>query len=274
MQKLTLNEIKFKKNCNVCNMEFLPKLNSYGIYCSLSCSSTAYAKISAQKALDRKILAIANYNLNPQKCKLCTANINYEKFKNRNIFCNSSCAATYNNSSQHAKISRKYGPARKIIIKKCAKSITKTKLFCKIDYKLCTKTNEYYINKDSKGRCIRSSPFIKTIKEKYYSDCRFRFNVYHYPEEFDINLLQKNGWYTCPGKKRKNLPLNVNGVSRDHLISISYGFENNISADIIAHPANCKLILQVDNIKKHKKCDITIDELIEKIDLWNKKYNN
>lgn len=98
-------------------------------------------------------------------------------------------------------------------------------------------------------------------------DCRFNFNLSDFKEEFDFSLIKKYGWY-----KPKNRGDNLGGVSRDHMISIVEGFEKKISPKIISHPANCKLMVHNDNIRKYKNSSITIDELLERIDKWNKKY--
>ena len=85
-------------------------------------------------------------------------------------------------------------------------------------------------------------------------------------------LIKEFGWYTCPGKKRKHQPKNISGVSRDHIISVSYGFANNIDPTVLSHPANCKIMIHSDNKIKHNKCDITLDQLLIKIKVWEQKY--
>lgn len=99
----------------------------------------------------------------------------------------------------------------------------------------------------------------------YYSYCLFRFNVYKYPDYFDLSLIEKNGWYS----PRKN----TKGVSRDHIISANYGFINDVDPSIIRHPANCCLMLHLDNTKKNVKCGMTLEELKEKIKIFDRKYN-
>jgi hypothetical protein len=88
-----------------------------------------------------------------------------------------------------------------------------------------------------------------------------------YPEEFDFSLIEKYGWY-----KAKNRGNNLNGVSRDHIVSIRWGFENGVDARFIKHPANCQLLVHNDNVSKGKKESISQQDLIEKINTWNKKY--
>ena len=233
--------------CQYCSKTFNVSPGSYGKFCSLSCGTSFKNKMNLAKAKD-------SYNLNPNKCKCCLKGIDYEKRKNK--YCSISCASTVTNS-----VSRKRGPN------------PKEKLpYSKIKFILCSHTNQYYSNKNPNGTTRRCSPYIKTLKEKYYAAARFKFNVYHYPEEFDMTLIDTNGWYTCPGLKRKGQPKNVLGVSRDHIISVSYGFTNNIDPSIISHPANCRIILHSENKKKSTKCDLTIDQLLERIAVWDTKY--
>jgi len=97
----------------------------------------------------------------------------------------------------------------------------------------------------------------------YRNACRFKFSLSKYPEKYDFSLVEKYGWY-----KAKNKGNNLNGVSRDHIISCRYGFDNCIPSWIISHPANCRLMRHNDNVSKGVKCDLTLTELLNKIDNW------
>lgn len=101
---------------------------------------------------------------------------------------------------------------------------------------------------------------------KWYSS--FKFSLNEYPEEFDFGLIEKNGWYSPSNSKVPNL----GGVSRDHVVSVSYGYENNIDPEIISHPVNCQLMIHSENISKNNKCHMTIEELMLRIEEWNGKY--
>lgn len=107
----------------------------------------------------------------------------------------------------------------------------------------------------------------KKLKSLYKSCCQFKFALNNYPDEFDFSLIEKHGWY-----KAKNRGDNLNGISRDHIYSRNKGFEELIDPYIISHPANCQLLRHNDNISKHKGCDISIGDLIEKIKKWHQKY--
>ena len=97
--------------------------------------------------------------------------------------------------------------------------------------------------------------------------CKFKFNVYTFPEYFDLKLLEEYGWYSA-----RNKGDNFNGIVRDHIYSIHDGRKNNIDPIILSHPANCRLIRHIDNIKKHKNSDITIEELYTKIKEFEETY--
>lgn len=106
---------------------------------------------------------------------------------------------------------------------------------------------------------------------EYYSayrpTCRFTFSLSNYSEWFDFSELEKYGMYS-PTNRGNNL----NGVSRDHLFSVSDGFKLKISPEIISHPANCRLIIHRQNNKKHSKSSITYSELLKEIEKFEKLY--
>jgi hypothetical protein len=103
--------------------------------------------------------------------------------------------------------------------------------------------------------------------EKYKRECQFDFGIRDYPSEFDFSLIEKYGWY-----KPKNHGDNLGGVSRDHIMSVKWGFENGIDPKYIRHPANCQLLRHNDNVSKGKKESITLDILLERVRVWDSKY--
>ena len=108
----------------------------------------------------------------------------------------------------------------------------------------------------------KSQEIIKYI-EQYRTRCRFKFSLKDYPDKFEFELITKYGWYS-PSNKRNNL----GGVSRDHMFSVRNGYELGIDPDIIAHPANCKLMLHSENFKKKANSSITLSSLLIKIEKW------
>lgn len=112
---------------------------------------------------------------------------------------------------------------------------------------------------------LRIHPKLARSKNEYRYSCRFQFNVYNYPEWFKegVELISKFGWYSTPGSRRG--VLNIKGVSRDHLYSITDGYKNKIDPGIISHPANCELVLHTDNSRKNSRSSISLDELLKRI---------
>lgn len=128
-------------------------------------------------------------------------------------------------------------------------------------YKECPSCKEYKV-------ILKNKKICEDCKFSYYSiyrpNCEFDFNIFDYPNKFDLTLIKKYGIYS-PINKRNNL----NGVSRDHLYSVRDGFEYKVDPNLIKHPANCRLVLNVDNQKKHCKSIISFDELKKRILGWN-----
>jgi hypothetical protein len=87
-------------------------------------------------------------------------------------------------------------------------------------------------------------------------------------------LVEKYGWFSPNGYKKRNKTPNLNGVSRDHLYTISDGFKYNIDSTIISHPANCQILQHngPNGNNSKKKSNITLEELLLKISIWNLKY--
>ena len=113
-----------------------------------------------------------------------------------------------------------------------------------------------------KGKYKQSS---KTGIDRYRQLCKFKFSLNDYPNEFDFKLIKKYGWYSPSNSKKPKL----NGVSRDHMYSIKEGFKNNVNPYYISHPANCQLLTHDDNNRKKTKCNISLEELIKKIEIWD-----
>jgi hypothetical protein len=111
-------------------------------------------------------------------------------------------------------------------------------------------------------------PSSKEGIERYRQLCEFKFGVKSFPKEFNLKLIQEHGWYQAANRGN-----NLDGVSRDHIISVKFGFENNIDPEIISHPANCRLMRHTSNQKKNRNSNMSLEELKGKIKRWNKKHS-
>lgn len=202
---------------------------------------------------DKTLGEIKEFEVNCFKCKnnFIVKERSKQHPKKDAYFCSRACANT-----------RTHSDLTKARIKQ-ALSIDKQKrncLFCNKEFEVLP----HVAKKFCCNKCSCQSRKSSTEYLDYKSKCKFKFNVYHFPNKFDLNLLKEHGWYQ-PVNKGNNL----GGVSRDHMISIKYGWENGIDSSIISHPANCKLMVHTDNISKHKKCSLMLEELIERIKKWD-----
>lgn len=97
---------------------------------------------------------------------------------------------------------------------------------------------------------------------------KFTFNVYHYPDLFDLTLLKEKGWYSPGGKSGK---WNPTGLSRDHKISVNEAILNGYDPYYIKHPLNCELLPQTANNSKKTKCSVTYIELVRQINEYDSR---
>lgn len=241
-----------------------------------------YSQIS-KKAQDKKEQSKKNYLNNPNKCDECNKALIFNKRSNK--FCSRSCSAMHNNRLRIKSGWQLSSNSRKQISEKLSKrSYTEPQdvetncLGCgtKFTYLKVRNKERKYCSKSCSAkyslthvRKRKEARLLRTPLANYRSDCAFKFSLNDYPEEFNFSLIEKYGWY-----KPKNKGDNPNGISRDHIVSVKYGFNNGINPEIISHPANCQLLRHNDNVSKYTSCTISIEELLEKIKLWNKKYSN
>lgn len=117
-------------------------------------------------------------------------------------------------------------------------------------------------------------PDLSRSRSEYAYSCQFKFGISSFPSWFTdaSELINKYGWYSTPGS-RKGIK-NTNGISRDHLYSVTDGWTNNIPPDIIRHPANCELVQHTENQSKYYTSKITIEQLYQRIEQFNLMYGS
>jgi len=254
------------KESNVCSCIYCKEVkSSKGIFTHVDRTHLNVTKYSTGYNGKYDILSIRHrskiekYLANPSKCIGCNTELDYSKRHNK--FCSTSCSATYNNARKDYS-TFKPGPAAKVkelLNKQCKccgnifETYKKNKIFC------TTKCSIYFKNAPLRAK--------RTEWQNYRADCQFRFNLKDYPAEFEFKLIEQYGWYQASNRGN-----NLTGISRDHMVSCKYGFENNIPFEHIRHPANCKLITHNENSSKNKKNSITYEELLERIKNWDIKY--
>jgi hypothetical protein len=235
------------------------------------------------RSLDLRMQVIkGEYYSNPVNCKQCRIQIPYEK--RQNVFCSKSCAATYNNINH--KEGRKFGPAKstqkvckprkprppilraltprkkKVSIRTLGKT-WKTNVvgpYTRIYNRVCNICNVHFFSRRISKYCSEHKTHYATMRNRY----QFTFNVYKYPELFDLELVRIHGWYS-PGNRG---PKNNNGVSRDHRVSVSEAIRNNYDPYYITHPLNCELMRHTENKNKYTGSSIKYDELVLLVDAY------
>ena len=209
-------------------------------------------------------LTPALYNLSSKVCLVCQNTIPFKKRINK--FCSHSCSASVTNKQRgnhSVETKNKIGASGKAYFDKVGRKVKLIRT-CK----LCTNTvdkNHWYC-KDCKPNLLM-----------YRKRADFSFDVFKYPNEFDLHLILNLGWYSSNGRHCKNKKVNHSGVSRDHMYSVSNGYKNNKDPEILAHPANCKIMVHNGpngNNSKNGKSSLTWDELLVRVKEWNKKYDD
>ncbi len=239
------------KQCFHCNSEFtvIPREQNQR-FCSIQCSG---------KSRRTKLRTLS--------CLQCGKPIN-----GTGKFCNRSCAAMYNNAIRpiESRLKQKQTMLVKFPPKEPKEKPIRIKVEKKKVDKLCASCHSVLIDKHRKY-CESCYGNIR----HYRSLARFTFNVYDYPNEFELYLIDKHGWFSPNGYKCRNKNVNLTGISRDHMFAISDGFKLGVDPRILSHPANCKLMIHNgpngNNAKKYSS--ITFEELLQRISNWDKKYS-
>lgn len=114
-----------------------------------------------------------------------------------------------------------------------------------------------------KNSAIQKDRVLTDAKSLYYKQCGFKLSQQDVTRVPGFDLLIKNGMYHPVN--------NPNGMVRDHILSRSEGYQKGYDPAIISHPANCQFITNYENIKKNSASDITYEQLLVRIQLWNQE---
>lgn len=255
------------------------------------------------KHLENNLSLCKQYYENPSICSLESCSIELDYFKRNCKFCSHSCAASYTNKlrdkqSDETKIKKSIATKRSHEERK-QKFVnefvgpSKDLMNLSFDFKLITKvmrkfTEQIKVNKSKRSKKVDSVyicnckfcfiEFEAKTKRQICDSCRFtqkgkrfiykfRFNVYDYPHLFDLDKLNKLGWYSPGGKCGS---WNIEGLSRDHKISVSEALNNNYDPFYISHPLNCDLITHKENVRKMTKSSLSYADLVEMVDKYEK----
>lgn len=241
----------------------------------------SHGSIVDKKAWENSILSkknekeqnISEYKKNPNECRICNKVLTYEVRYNK--FCSHSCSANFTNRERinngwemslesKNKISEKLSKIhKKPVSQKTSWKNNIVGVFSKIFFCTCKKCSLKFVEQTPKRLCFSCKRQTQRATDIY----KFSFNVYDYPDLFDLSLIEKHGWFSQGGKKRKIK--NINGVSRDHRVSVSEALKNNYDPYYITHVCNCQLMLHSVNNKKKGRSSISYEELKKIVDLYD-----
>ena len=185
-------------------------------------------------------------------CNKCDKDIEIEYRGNKKdkYFCSRSCANSRKASKEkNAKISNSLKQEPKV--KSCPQ--------CDKEYGT-KKKDQIFCSNTCRGLSKRKDDGSLGYYRKLAS---FDFNLKDYPDKFDFELIKEHGFYSAANRGN-----NLNGVSRDHMYSVSEGYANGVDPNILGHPANCQLMRHNDNVSKNGKSSITLEALKNRILNW------
>lgn len=240
-------------SCAICKKE----TSSLGIVTHyLRSHGSESDKMLFAKKKNIRQLNILHYNQNPTYCKQCDSVIDYDR--RHNNFCCQSCAGTYNNARKDY-TSFTPGPPKQ------PKQPKQPKNYCTIRICKCKECGVWFSHKTQKQYCDKHRGTTGRMRDWY----SFKFNMHDHPDLFDFTLISKIGFYSPGGKSGS---YNLDGLSRDHKVSIKDAIKNNYDHYYITHPCNCELITQRENSKKHGTSSILYNELVQLVDEYDCKY--
>ena len=241
--------------CEHCQTVFKPGPGAKGRFCSKPCQHQGMALINKRLGEQRR----SNKPL--RSCVQCEQPITSKSGK---LYCSQSCSAVYNNKARVPKINSRPSIIKITPYKSWKDNVVGPYTF--VYRNICSKTNlPFYGSSYQKYHSA-----IIVDRQHYAYACRFKFSISQFPEWFDGSLIKTYGWYSTPGS-RKGIT-NLNGVSRDHIVSVDYGYKHNIPPETISHPANCNLLLHKDNQRKKTSCSISLADLNERIKQFNQQH--
>ena len=240
----------------------------------------------------QRIDAATEYHKKPDLCKCCSKILKY-RYDNSQ-FCNKSCSASYTNKlrppmsenqkikvsrslktffldhpSSHPKINRDeiVNVKNKQISIKIPRIKTKTLLGKTKEGMLvlvCHHCKENFISRNRSKYCPDHKELYKSNGRNRYT---FNFNIYEYPDLFNIRLIKEKGWHSYGGR----FNYNPEGLTRDHKVSINESIKNNYDPYYIRHPLNCEIMTFKENNKKKTRSSILYSELVKLVDEYDKR---
>lgn len=226
--------------------------------------------LEESKSHQMRLARIKKYNSNPKKCNGCQIVLEYDKRNNK--FCSRSCSTSHNNKlvekTQQSK--QKTSESLKAYFLNNPKNPNKIKNTkvegpaSRVYFRKCNHCNVLFTSRKRVKYCNAHATLYKSKGKNRY---KFVFNVFDYPDLFDLSLIEKYGWFSHGGRYKYN----PSGITRDHRVSVNEAIKNDYDPYYITHPINCELMQFEKNNKKKTKSSLTYDELVKLVDEYDMK---
>lgn len=257
--------------CKYCGRYEFKSLKSYKAHvskCKHNPDKTHYTtnspEANAKISKTLKDRAIAKYAQDPKRCKACQHAIDYRD--RTKLYCSKECRRLFCNKdkkhSAETKNKIRQSRLKQYYWKKSLNQQYKNTIhpYSKLVNCNCAHCKTKFYSPTRKKYCNKHSILYGANNRNKYV---FTFNIYHYPELFDLNFIESHKWRCSK--------TNPNGVTRDHRLSINDAIRNNYDPYYIKHPLNCELMLFNENNKKKTSSSITYNDLVKIVNAFDQK---
>jgi hypothetical protein len=247
------------------------------------------------------VVALSRIQANIRHCKHCD-NVIIGKNVGKKQFCNSSCAAQFNNASriangyiitdahkQKTSTSHKRSTVARLKHDSLISNINYVEFVNKPGYLIklwmhelpqfetihnssgaftlilhntCKHCGALFNHRRRQKYCNVCSPLYIDGRNKYL----FTFNVFNYPQLFNLDEITRIGFYQ---RNQKDKATNVNRLTRDHRVTINTAIRHNYDSYYITHPLNCAILPWIENNRKNTTSSITYEQLVEMVDAYD-----
>ena len=248
--------------CIICEKSYEKGIS---VCCSRQCHNKRINKRSRNNdklSLERN-KRIIEYSANPSLCLNCTSPLTYDQYKNGNKFCSHSCNARLTNLIRDKTIYER----RTLTLRTNLSTRPDTRGWearwpmSRVYFRECLSCRKVFRSIRGQKYCNRDCKINTDIKS-YRRACKFNITKTSHPDLFDMNLLEKHGWYRASNHVNG---YNPNGATWDHLFRIEDGFKLKVLPSIMSHPANAQMVSWTENFSR-KQSTITYEDLLDRIE--------
>lgn len=248
--------------CVDCSRGFLTELALRG-HSRVHARTFEASRLAAAEANRRH--AAQHRRIEPRRCQYCEAELPLSQLRanSRAKFCNSACAAKFNNSNRGP---RSVETRARIAagVRNCERNASRPKVevvgpYCRLLHGTCAHCQALTLGSTWRKYCSEHAALYGDGGRNAYE---FTFNVFSYPDVFSSEELEgvtRLGFWR-PSHKR--------GLTRDHKVSVQEAIRQGHDPFYIKHPLNCELMDWDTNNRKKTRCSLSYDELRERVDAY------